>query len=225
MRSRGSARTCRTIFSPASLPRSPASSTAEREVARHAVCRRGDALCLRRHRHADLCRLAGRRLGQGARGVGNARRADACSPTASFAPGPIRRLDDQPGHDRRHVADAAVVARLCRGANRPTRTGRRRSTRATSARRPTGAPWSADCALARRLFAAPALATLSSSPRTCPGAGVVERRRTARLRAAERLDRVPRDLHLQDGPGRDGGGRRPSCGCTGSTACASSTPR
>ena len=71
--------------------------TDERKVARPALCRRDPALSLRRHRHADLRRLAGLRLGQGAGGIGDPRRADACSPTGSFAPGPVRRLDDTPG--------------------------------------------------------------------------------------------------------------------------------
>ena len=72
------------------------------------------ALCLRRQRIADLCRLAGLRVGQGTGGIRNARRADPvrqCELRAGPDP-PARRPSRD---DRRHVADAALVARLCRG--------------------------------------------------------------------------------------------------------------
>ena len=92
----------------------------EREVARPAVCRRGDALPLCRHRHADLRRLAGRRLGQGAGGIGNSRHPMplGVGKLCAGADTPARR---QARHDRRHLADAAVEPRLCRGALEPAR--------------------------------------------------------------------------------------------------------
>ena len=65
---------------------------------------------------------------------------------ASFAAGPDPPARRQARHDRRHVADAPVVDAAMSRRNRPTRTRRRRSTRAISARRPTAAPRSAACA-------------------------------------------------------------------------------
>jgi Molybdopterin-binding domain of aldehyde dehydrogenase len=47
---------------------------------------------------------------------------------------------------------------------------------------------------------------ISTAPRQ--GSHPIERRRAPRLCAVVRLHRLPRDLHLQDGPGRAGGGRR-----------------
>ena len=63
----------------------------------------------------------------------------------------------------------------------------------------------------RRLFAAPALAKYCRrrNPAWCP---YRERRRAFGLRTAEGLDRLSRDLHLQDGQRSNGGGRRSAAG-------------
>ena len=65
---------------------------------------------------------------------------------ASFAPGPIRRLDDKPGMTGGMWQMRPLSTRLCRGEIARSRAPRRRSTRATSRTTPTGARRSADCA-------------------------------------------------------------------------------
>jgi choline dehydrogenase-like flavoprotein len=79
------------------------------EVLRYPLCR---------HRHADLRRLAGRSLGQGAGGIGDSRHSmpPGVGKFCAGANTPARR---QAGHDRRHLADAALEPRLCRGALEP----------------------------------------------------------------------------------------------------------
>ena len=94
----------------------------QREVARLAVDGRGDALRVRRPGHADLRRVAGRGVGQGVGGIGDAGRAvsvrggQLCARTGPAAGGQAR-------HDRWHVADAAAEHGLCRGEVEPA--GRR----------------------------------------------------------------------------------------------------
>ena len=99
---------------------------------------RGRAVALRDRGHgdADLQRLAVRRLGQGAGGIGDPRRAMRLR-AGELQAGPHPQARRQARHHRRAVADAALVARLCAGAlARPAATSRR-STRAISPRTPT----------------------------------------------------------------------------------------
>ena len=123
------------------------------------------------HRHADLCRVTGLRFGQGAGGVGHARCADACFRHGSFAPGAGAAARRQARHDRRHVADAALVARLCRGEiARPGRAAGDQPALPRRGYRPA-LPSIGGLRLARRLFAAPALGTIRRG-RDLPGRDV-----------------------------------------------------
>ena len=115
-----SAGTCRTITSSASPTRSTASATANErarglplasEVLRYRADRQG---------HPELQRLADRRLGQDPAGIGDPRRADL------VRAGQLQGRPDRPARsrarpDRRSLADAALVARLCRGQDQPPR--------------------------------------------------------------------------------------------------------
>ena len=86
----------------------------QRKGARPAFCRRGAALSVHRHRHADLCLVLGVRLGQGLGGIGDPRCAVSvfARQLRAGTGAPARR---QTRNDGRHVADAALVAGLCRG--------------------------------------------------------------------------------------------------------------
>ena len=102
----------------------------QRKGARPAARRRGPALPDYRQGDADLQRLADRRLGQDTGGVGDPRRADL------VRAGQLQGRPDRPARggarpDRRPMADAAIVARLCRGQVEPSAATCRRSTRAT----------------------------------------------------------------------------------------------
>ena len=186
---RGVGRTCRTITSCASPIRSSACATANEksrglplagEVMRWLVHRQG---------HADLQPLAGRRLGQGAGGI---RRPPTCRCTfapGSFKGGQIGELEETPGLSagawqmrplsrgyveakiepaRRHAGDQPA---LPVGGDRPARDHRR----------------PALCPAALRRAGAEAV---SSGDESLPGSAGAERRRAARLRAAQRQHRA-----------------------------------
>ena len=76
----------------------------------------------------------------------------------SFAPGPMRRLDDTPGMTGGMWQMRPLSARLCRGEIAPTRTRRRRSTRAISVEETDRRAAIGGLQVRARLFAAPALA-------------------------------------------------------------------
>ena len=137
-----------------------------------------------------------RRLGQGAGGIGDARCA------MLICAGQLQGRPDRPARrgtraDRRLVADAALVARLCRGEiARPA--GRACDQPALSLG--GGRPARGDRGFA---FSAPHLrgagfGALCRTGKTARRAGA-ERRRAARLRAAQRQYGLPRELHLHDG--------------------------
>ena len=92
----------------------------QRARARPAARQRGAALCADRQGHPELQRLADRRLGQDPAGIGDPRRADL------VRAGQLQGRPDRPARsrarpDRRSLADAAAVARLCRGEDQPSR--------------------------------------------------------------------------------------------------------
>ena len=91
----------------------------ERDLARPAVCRRGAALSLRRQRHADLYRLA---VAASVKVLEESATPDiqCLLASGSFAPGPIRRLDDKPGMTA-GIWQMPAVARLCRSPLEPAR--------------------------------------------------------------------------------------------------------
>ena len=78
----------------------------------------------------------------------------------------------------------------------------------------------AGIALARRIFAAPALARHSVQEIT-PGPGVSHARGARRLHPPAGHDHLSHRRHLQDGRGPDGGGRFPAEGAGARRACAS----
>ena len=116
---------------------------------------------------------------------------------ASFAPGPIRRLDDRPGMtggmwQMRPLSRGYVEAKSADPHMAPAINPRYLS-EDTDRRAAIGG-----LRMARRLLPRSGAGTLfcwrdPARRRDC------RRRRIARLRAAVRLDRVPCDLHLQDG--------------------------
>jgi choline dehydrogenase-like flavoprotein len=123
----------------------PRRADRQREIARPAARRRGAALAVHRQGHADLQRLARRRLGQGAGGIGDPD-MQVLVRAGQLQGRPDRQARGDARPHRRRVADAAAVARLCRGqVNRPG------DMPAINPRylseEPTGAPWSAACAL------------------------------------------------------------------------------
>ena len=72
-------------------------------------------MCLPGSGLLDLRRLAGLRLGQGAGGSRRRPTCRSCSPMRSFAPGPVRRLDDKPGMTGGMWQMRPLSTRLCRG--------------------------------------------------------------------------------------------------------------
>ncbi len=68
-----------------------------------------------RRRHPDLCGVAGRGVGEGAAGIGDARCAVSVRPWQLRA-WRIAATGHDTGHDVRYVADAAAEPGLCRGA-------------------------------------------------------------------------------------------------------------
>ena len=123
----------------------------------------------------------------------------------SYAPGASRVLDTMPGMtcgmwQMRPLSRGYVEARSPRPEEQPNINPRYFSDETDCRAAVGGLRW------IRRLFAAPALAKYVVAE-TVPGQGRAERRRTAALREADRRHRVPRDVHLQDGP-RHAGGRR-----------------
>ena len=87
----------------------------EPAIARAGTGRPGAALSRHRQRHPDLCGVAGRRVGEGAAGIGDARRAGAVR-ARQLRRGRVAPAGHDTGHDLRHVADATAEPRLCRGA-------------------------------------------------------------------------------------------------------------
>jgi choline dehydrogenase len=88
-----------------------------RNMQDHYVARityRGVALARHRQGHAQLQRLARRGLGQGIGGIGDARYPVRLRPR-QLQGRPGRQARRRAGPHCRHVADAAFVARLCRG--------------------------------------------------------------------------------------------------------------
>ena len=142
---------------------------------------------------------------------------------ASFAPGPIRRLDTKPGMtggmwQMRPLSTGYVEAKSSDPHQAPAINPRYLS-HETDRRAAIGG-----LRAVRRIFAAPAL-TAVLRRRNAARRGGAKRRRAAALPAADRLDRVPRDLHLQDGTRSRWRWSTTSCASTASRACASSTPR
>ena len=144
---------------------------------------------------------------------------------ASYREGMQGQLETRARHDVRAVAAAARKARAMCASGRPIRSSSRKSSRTISPRRPTAACWSPRCGsrAAPEVEAARAVLRLRGFSRR-RGA---ERRRNARRREGARHHHVPPDGHLPHGAGQrsDQRGRRSSCACAGSRACASSTPR
>src|SRR6185312_16184475 len=166
-----------------------------------------DALCLCRAGAVDLCGVAGLRVRQGFAGVRDTRRADPLRQRQLCAGAdPQARLEA--GHDRRDVADAPALDRVCRGQDRrPARRAGDQPALPVARHRPPRR----DRRVARGAAAVPRPGAGALSRRRNPaGHRARKRRRAPALRARDRLDRVPRDLHLQDGPGPDGGRRRPA---------------
>ena len=119
---------------------------------------------------------------------------------------PDRRIGGDARAQRRRVADAAIVARLCRSEVEPAWRGAGdqpalplgRSRPARHHRRLTAGP--ADLRRTRAAAIRPR--------RKPPGPANPDRRRAPRLRAAQRRHLLSRQLHLPDGEPRDGGRRR-----------------
>ena len=128
----------------------------ERAVARAGTGRPGAALSRHRQRHSDLCGVAGRRVGEGAAGIGNARRAGLFA-HGSYAPGVSRQLDTIPGMtcgmwQMRPLSRGYVEARSPRPQEQPIINPRYFSDETDRRAAVGGLRW------IRRLFAAPALA-------------------------------------------------------------------
>ena len=141
----------------------------------------------------------------------------------SFAPGPIRRLDDKPGMTGGMWQMRPLVDRLCRGEiSRPARGAGDQPALSLARDRPArGDRRVALCAAAvRRAGAGAAM----SSARSCRG-GMSR----ATTRCWITCGRPARPCSTRPAPARWAAIRwrssTTSCGCTGSTACASSTPR
>ncbi len=92
----------------------------QRAGARPAAGQRADALRADRQGHPDLQRVADRRLGQDPAGIGDPGRADLVRP-GQLQGRPDRPARSRAGPDRRPLADASAVARLCRGEDEPAR--------------------------------------------------------------------------------------------------------
>ena len=168
----------------------------QREVARPAVDGRADALCVRRAGAVDLRGVTGgasvKVLEESRPRTCNVfRQCQLCAgagPQAGYKPGMTGGMWQMRPLSRGYVE-----------ANRPRPDGPAGDQPALPQRR--GRPAlrrsaaCARCAVVRRAGAGEILVA-----ETLPGNDVQTRRRVAGLRAADRLDRVPRDLHLQDGP-------------------------
>ena len=157
------------------------------------------ALSVHRQGHADLQRLAGRRLGQGAGGIGDPRRADASSRRAASRTARSASSTRRPGM----TAGAWQMRPLSRGyveakSNRPAAT-RRRSTRAICPRRPTGARSSAACDLRAGSSPRRRWQQYRRATRTCPAPQVQSDDELLDYARQQRRHRLSRQLHLHDG--------------------------
>ena len=135
---------------------------------------------------------------------------------ASYKPGLIRKLDDKPGitggpWQMRPLSRGYVLVRSPDPRDQPA-INPRYLAEDTDRRAMVGG-----LKFLRRLFAAPALAKYVVAEKL-PGPERADRRRAAGLRAAERLDRLSRELQLHDGQPRDERSSTTSSACTGSTA-------
>ena len=180
------------------------------------------ALADQRQGHADLQPVARRRVGQGARGVGDPRRAGHLR-AGQLQGRPDRRTRREARAERGGVADAAAVARLCRGEVEPA--GRHAGDQPSL---PLGRERSTGD---RRRVAVRAPAVRRAGPEqirprgNAAGRASAERRRTARLRPAQRQYLLSRELHLHDGTRTRRRSSTTSCACTGLTGCGSSMRR
>ncbi len=123
----------------------------------------------------------------------------------SFKDGQIGALDDFPGITAGAWQMRPLVARLCRGElAEPGRGAGDQPALSVRGHRPPGDD--------RRAEICPPAVRGAGARQICRGRNPArrasrERRRIARLRAAEGFDRLSRHLHLQDGQRPDGGGR------------------